>query len=196
MRRRDKEATRNRILTAAMEVFSDKGYNNTLVDDIAKESSTSKGAFYFHFPSKRAIFESLLQTLSERIVRDVEQAIDAEQGAMNKIRGAVQTVLSTFGRHEKAMRILLVEAVGLGKAFDKEVYQAHREFSRLIARHLQAAVDDGSIPPIDVELTSYAWIGAIYEVLFMTLLAPDHRPLSSLSDPLCDLLMRSLRPAE
>ena len=66
MRNRDKESTRKRILDAAMDVFSEKGYTNALIDDIAKESDTSKGAFYFHFPSKKAIFEALLQTLVQR----------------------------------------------------------------------------------------------------------------------------------
>lgn len=192
MKRRDKEGTRNRILDAAMEVFSDKGYNDALVDDIAKESETSKGAFYFHFPSKRAIFEALLHRLVQGIVRDVEETIDARQGAVAKIQGALETVLETFARHEKATRLLIVEATGLGKAFDKQVYAAHREFAKLIANHLQAAIDDGSIAPIDVELTSYAWLGAIYEVLFMTLLSPERRPLATLSQPLCDLLIGSL----
>ncbi len=193
MRNRDKESTRKRILDAAMDVFSEKGYTNALVDDIAKESDTSKGAFYFHFPSKKAIFEALLQTLVQRIVRDVEDAIDARQGAIDKIEGALHTVLGTFSRHEKATRLLFVEATGLGKIFDQHVYAAHRQFARLIAKHLQTAVDDGSIMPIDVDLTAYAWLGAIHEVLFMTLLGPEKRSLESLTDPLCSLLVSSLR---
>ena len=46
-----KEATRQRILDAASEVFSEKGYHDAAVDDIVKASNSSKGSFYFHFPS-------------------------------------------------------------------------------------------------------------------------------------------------
>lgn len=193
MRARDKEATRKKLLDAAIDVFSDKGYNDALIDDIATKSDTSKGAFYFHFPSKKAIFEALLQALVDRLTGDVESAIDANQGALAKIEAALRTVLSIFARHEKATRLLFVEASGLGKAFDKQVYAAHGKFARLIAHHLQSAVDDGSIAPLDVQLTAYAWLGAIHEVLFMTLLAGDARPLDTLVDPLCEMLVRSLR---
>ncbi|PWI58896.1 TetR/AcrR family transcriptional regulator [Sulfoacidibacillus thermotolerans] len=192
MKRRDKEQTRQRILEAAVELFSEKGYNDTQVDDIARESETSKGAFYFHFPSKKAIFEAMLQTLVHRIVRDVDEAIDVRQGAVGKIEGALQTVLKTFSRHEKATRLLFVEATGLGRTFDRQVLAAHRAFAGLIAKHLQQAVDDGSIQPIDVHLTAYAWLGAIHEVLMMTLLEPESQPLDSLVDPLVQLLVRSL----
>ncbi len=193
MRNRDKESTRKRILDAAMDVFSEKGYTKALIDDIAKESETSKGAFYFHFPSKKAIFEALLQTLVHRIVRDVEETIDSRQGAVDKIEGALRTVLRTFSRHEKATRLLFVEATGLGKIFDQHVLAAHRQFAALIAKHLQTAVDDRSIAPIDVDLTAYAWLGAIHEVLLMALLGPETRSLESLADPLCALLVSSLR---
>lgn len=196
MRPRDKDGTRRKILEAAVDVFSDKGYNDAAVDDIAKESSTSKGAFYFHFPSKKALFESLIKTLVERILADVEEAIESRHGALAKIEGAIETVLDTFSRHEKATRLLFVEASGLGKAFDRQVHAAHREFAEFIAKYLRMAIDDGSIEAIPVELTAFAWLGAIHEVLFMALSAPDHPPLHTLTKPLCELLVRSLpRPA-
>ena len=48
-----KEYTRQRILNAATEIFSEKGYHGTAVDDIVKAPHTSKGSFYFHFPSNK-----------------------------------------------------------------------------------------------------------------------------------------------
>ena len=51
---RDKEATRQRILEAAEEVFAEKGYHGAVVDDIVRTADMSKGGFYFHFPISRA----------------------------------------------------------------------------------------------------------------------------------------------
>ncbi|KUO96664.1 TetR/AcrR family transcriptional regulator [Ferroacidibacillus organovorans] len=191
---RGRKETRNKILQAAMDVFSEKGYNDTLVDDITRESSTSKGAFYFHFPSKKAIFEVLLDTLIDRLLAGANQAIDARHGAVEKIRAALSVVLSTLTRHEKATRLLFVEASGLGKTFDRQVHAAHRAIARFIAGHLEQAVENGSIEPIDCTLTAYAWLGAIHEVLLMRLLEKEARPLADLVDPLCDLLVKSLQP--
>lgn len=196
MRMRNKESTRQRIIDAALEVFASKGYNDALIDDIARTSATSKGAFYFHFPSKRAIFEALLKHLVERLVSDAESAIDGQQGALAKVEAALSTVLMTLSHHEKATRLLFVEATGLGRTFERQVRAAHQAFARVIAHHLQAAVDDGSILPLDVELTAYAWLGAIHEVLYMSLQEEGGRPLHSLVVPLCTLLVSSLRRSE
>ncbi len=192
MAKRDKEGTKQRILDAAIDVFSDKGYNGALVDDITKLSDTSKGAFYFHFPSKKSIFKALLGTLVERIVAEVDKAIEDKAGAELKIEAALETVLQIFSRHEKATRLLFLEATGLGKTFDREVFDAHQKFATVIAGHLQSAIDDGSIAPLDVNLTAYAWLGAIHEVMLMSFLNPQSPPLGELTKPLKTLLMSAL----
>ncbi|HBX70494.1 MAG TPA: TetR/AcrR family transcriptional regulator, partial [Chloroflexi bacterium] len=52
--------TRYRILSAAINIFSQKGYHNTRVDEIVEAAETSKGGVYFYFPSKQDIFLGLV----------------------------------------------------------------------------------------------------------------------------------------
>jgi len=66
---RDKEATRQRLLDAAEQVFAEKGYHGAGVDDIIRASDSSKGGFYFHFPNKQAIFLALVEA------QDHEQSV-------------------------------------------------------------------------------------------------------------------------
>ncbi len=192
MAKRNKEVTRQRILDAAIDVFSDKGYNGALVDDITKRSDTSKGAFYFHFPSKKSIFKALLGTLVERIVAEVDKAVEENNGAELKIEAALETVLSIFSKHEKATRLLFLEATGLGKVFDEEVFAAHQKFAAVISGYLQSAIDDGSIAPLDTQLTAFAWLGAIHEVMLMNFLSPTSPSLTEFVKPLKGLLLSAL----
>ncbi|ADC50733.1 TetR/AcrR family transcriptional regulator [Alkalihalophilus pseudofirmus OF4] len=48
--------TRKKILDAALELFTERGFDEVKVSDIVKKSATSKGAFYTHFSSKYEIF--------------------------------------------------------------------------------------------------------------------------------------------
>ncbi|MFE6167781.1 TetR family transcriptional regulator [Viridibacillus arvi] len=48
--------TKKKILKSALELFSKNGFNNVTIDEIAKNSGTSKGAFYVHFDSKYGVF--------------------------------------------------------------------------------------------------------------------------------------------
>lgn len=50
------QETKKRILETALDLFSNKGFDHVTVDEIVKQSNTSKGAFYVHFHSKYEIF--------------------------------------------------------------------------------------------------------------------------------------------
>ncbi len=54
------EATRARILEAALDQFAAHGYEAASVDEICARAGVSKGAFYHHFESKQALFLALL----------------------------------------------------------------------------------------------------------------------------------------
>ena len=54
------KGVKNKIGSAAWQLFHDKGYNHTTVDDIIELSGTSKGSFYYYFNTK----DELLNTLS------------------------------------------------------------------------------------------------------------------------------------
>src|SRR5215831_13499759 len=76
---RDKEATRQRLLDAAEQVFAEKGYHGAAVEDIIRASDSSKGGFYFHFPNKQAIFLSLIDALVPKLAAAIERSIAGER---------------------------------------------------------------------------------------------------------------------
>lgn len=61
------EATRQRALDAALELFSQQGYRGTTIRQIAESAGLSVGNVYYHFPSKEAIFEFLLEDFRHRV---------------------------------------------------------------------------------------------------------------------------------
>ena len=187
-----KESTRQRILDAATDVFSEKGYHGAAVDDIVKASRTSKGSFYFHFPSKQDIFFSLVDRFIVSLARSAETAIAQESGALPKVNAALETVFNTFSRHRNLAKILLVGGIGLGKVFDERLLGIHARFASLIKEHLDQAVVEGSIPPLNTEITAYAWLGAVNEVIVRWLYTGQPDPLEENLDALRRLLLNSI----
>ena len=187
-----KESTRQRILDAATEVFSEKGYHGAAVDDIVRTSRTSKGSFYFHFPSKQDIFFSLVDRFIVSLAWSAERAIAQEKGALDKVNAGLETVFSAFSRHRSLAKILLVGGVGLGKAFDERLLAVHAKFASLIRGYLEEAVVEGSIPPLNTEITAYAWLGAVNEAIVRWLYTGQPDPLEETLDTLKQLLLRSI----
>jgi AcrR family transcriptional regulator len=67
-----KEATRQRILSTALELFVSRGYVATTVDDIAAAASTTRVTFYSHFESRRELMRALIHDLNGVLERHEE----------------------------------------------------------------------------------------------------------------------------
>ncbi|MCM4150254.1 TetR/AcrR family transcriptional regulator [Arenibacter sp. N53] len=89
-------ATMQRIQTTGLEIFYQKGYHNTSIDDILKELSLSKGAFYYHFQSKEEYFISIVQNLLFRkVYSSLIEPIEGEEDPLNKIAACFDNALET-----------------------------------------------------------------------------------------------------
>jgi AcrR family transcriptional regulator len=158
-------STRKRILNAAINIFAEKGYHDTRVDEIVDFSETSKGAVYFHFPSKQDIFLGLVDEFVQILENRIKSGISEETGGINKVNAALLACMETFGHYQKLAKIFLIQAVGLGSIFETKRQTIHDRFMRLIKGYLDEAVRDGDIPPIDTEIAAITWMGAINEVV-------------------------------
>ena len=81
--------TRERILEAAVKVFATKGYHDAKVDDIVSESNTSKGSFYFYFPSKQDIFLALSDTFTDLLESKLTQAMEKEERGVHLLNAVL-----------------------------------------------------------------------------------------------------------
>ncbi len=191
--------TRDRILQAALAVFAEKGYHRAAVDDIVRASGTSKGAVYHHFPSKETLFLALVDELAARLAEAVAGAIAPAHGALGKVEAALRAGLATFARHRALARILLLESVSLGPAYQDKRAEVHARFGGLIQGYLDEAVAENAIPPIDTRVATLAWLGAVNEVVVQWLGGAEDDLLERALPTLTPMLLRSIgagdRPA-
>jgi len=186
------EKRHRRILDAALKVFSQKGYRDSSVDDIAGVSKTSKGGVYFHFPGKQAIFFALMDRAAQQLLERVEDAIALEAEPVQRAEAALRTVLRTFGKHRALARLFLIEAYGAGREFHTRLMEIHELFILVIQRHLDEAVESGAMDPVDTEIAARVWFGAISEVITHWLLTPGPQSLDEMYASLRPLIFRSV----
>lgn len=183
---------RERILDAAFHVFSRLGYRGAAVDEIAREAETSKGGLYFHFPTKESLFLELLRTTADRLVAKVEREAARESDPIARADVAIWTVLSTFAGHRTTAHLLLVDASGAGPVFQAELQRLHERFAALIAEHLEQAIADGIIAPLDTATVAEAWFGALHEVVVRWLMRDRPEALERAYPTLRVVLLRGV----
>lgn len=188
---RDPENTRHKILDAALGIFAAKGYYDTRMDEIVDESGTSKGSIYFHFPNKERLFLALVDQFANLLERKVIESIGQQQEGMARVSAALEAIVETFGRYRRPAKLLLIQAVGLGSPFEQKRQEINDRFARLISRYLQEAVAVGEIEPVDVEVVSYAWMGAINAVIIRWVYTGEPEPQRIVS-ALLPVLLKSV----
>ncbi|MBE2184621.1 MAG: TetR/AcrR family transcriptional regulator [Anaerolineae bacterium] len=188
---KDPETTRGRILDAALQLFADKGYHEASVDEIVEESQTSKGSVYFHFPNKQTLFLSLVDKFSNLLERRIKEAISQEAEGIAQVDAALTACLETFGQYRPLAKVMLVQAMGLGSAFEQKLMEVHNRFATLIKGYLDQAVALGEIAPVDTNIVSRAWMGAINEVVMHWVMTGESSP-NRIMITLRPMLLRSV----
>ena len=74
---RRRAETRSRLLRAALEVFSEKGFGRTTVDDVCARAGYTRGAFYSNFVSLDELFLTVWQERSDEFLVAAEVAVEA-----------------------------------------------------------------------------------------------------------------------
>jgi AcrR family transcriptional regulator len=156
------EATRQRILDAAEEVFGDLGYYEASISEITRRAKVAQGTFYIYFHSKREIFVELVEHLGNRL-RAATNA--ASHGAISRLAAERQGFAAFFdfvAQHRRVYQIVQ-EAERVAPEAARTYYQ---RISDGYQRRLREAVAAGEIRAIDAEVTTYALMGiAHFEAL-------------------------------
>ena len=184
-------STRERILDAALNIFSAKGFHDTKLDEIVAEGGISKGSIYFHFPNKEKLFIALVDQFADLIERRAKEAIDQQAPGIQRVQAALEAVLETFGRYRRPAKLLLVQAVGLGSVFERKRLEVNDRFAQLIQIYLDEAIADGSIAPVNTHIVAHAWMGAIYNVVIQWVYTGEPSK-EEIMDALLPLLLKSV----
>jgi TetR/AcrR family transcriptional regulator, fatty acid metabolism regulator protein len=187
--------TQQKILDAAIDVFAQKGFHDTRVDEIVDVSKTSKGAVYFYFPSKQDIFLAIVDKFANLLEERLKPAIAQEASGVERVSMALQVCLKTFEQYRNLAKVFLVQAAGLGVVFEDKQIAIHNRFARLIQQQLDDAIQEGDIPPIDTEVASYIWMSAIYDMVIRWVRTGQPEP-SRIFPTLQVMLLRSIGVSE
>ena len=93
---------RERLLVAAMELFTEQGYDATTVTAIAERAGVTKSTFFRHFPDKRALLEAGQETLSTLLVEGIAAAPD-DAGPLDAVAAGLERASDAMGEANRKL---------------------------------------------------------------------------------------------
>ena len=100
--------TKERILRAALKLFSVKGFKGTTMKDIARDAEITEGAIYRHFKSKEEIVEHLLEMVSGEIRDVVMNEVLPRTGTVEKAKAFAEAFLDYALEHPERFRFMII----------------------------------------------------------------------------------------
>lgn len=168
-RERRKEARPGELLDAALDLFVEKGYAATRVEEVAARAGVSKGTLFLYFPSKDELFKAVVrESISGRLV-EWNSDFEAFKGTSCEMLGyCMNSWWERVGatRASGLTKLMMSEA---GNFPDIAAFYQHevvRPGHSLIRRILQRGIDRGEFRPMDLD---YAVYSVVAPMVFMIL---------------------------
>jgi AcrR family transcriptional regulator len=176
LRERRQKETRADILRVSRDLFLEKGYEATTVEQIAEKAVVSAGTLYNYFPSKDEIF---LSVLSDEIPLDAEKDDQDENGAGGY--GTEDALLKFLNRYIKALKlfkkslwrdVMSIVFAKSGSALFQKWFSFDMRFVASLEKRLQEFKRDGCLPASfdcgEAAFTIYSVLGTLFVLYVYT----------------------------
>lgn len=152
--------TKRAIFEKAMQLFADKGYNDTSIEEITAVAGIAKGTFYYHFSSKEEVFNFLIDEGMKLLMNNIELKTNKAQNSIAKLKAVVLIQIKIVIKYENFIRLILSEMWGKDKRSLK-CKQCLLDYVDIIEKVVQDGIDKGEIKSKDAETIAYNIFGLI-----------------------------------
>ena len=155
-------ATRRQLLDAALEVIGEKGYSAATVDEIEEAAGVSKGVAYYHFKSKAAMAESILEDGIGRIVAGFECIAAEAPTAADALTGMIELFASGIFENKAFGRFFVSELWREGRVWSDAMRGYERRLLDVLEGQIARGQREGCIrPEIDPAFEAVALVGMV-----------------------------------
>jgi len=153
--------TKERILKAALDVFSEQGYLAASVEEIAARAGMTKGAVYYWFRDKEDLAADLQRKLWTDIAVEAQRDLDPAASTVENIKQSFRAYLRSLKEHSHA-RFFLRDCWAV-PSLEVAGRAQHEAEVVLIQRQVQQGIERGDLVPVDPETLTRVLLGAFAE---------------------------------
>ncbi len=196
-REREKLRQRQEMLATALDLFSQKGYHNVSMHEVAEKAEFAIGTIYKFFQSKEELYKALVLELCDEFEDSIMRAIEQPQDEVEKLRSYVRAKTEVFRRNLPFIRLYLAESRGasfnLKAGLDDEIRQRYYISVESIAAIFAGGIKNQRFKKIaDPYYLAVALSSVIDAFLLLWLDAPERHPYPEDPDAILDIFFRGL----
>lgn len=138
---RERLQHKQEILNTALRLFSEQGFHNVSMQQIAEASEFSVGTLYNFFSSKEALFEELINSCGEKIVAALVAVMDAPGTEVERLTNFIRYACTLLEEHAQFIKLYVSELGSRSVKLSKK--DAKGEFDAVLLNGLEQILEDG-----------------------------------------------------
>ncbi|MEA1933804.1 MAG: TetR/AcrR family transcriptional regulator [Thermodesulfobacteriota bacterium] len=196
-REREKLWQRREMLTAAIKLFSKKGYHNVSMHEIAKKAEFAMGTLYKFFKNKEDLYESIIIEQADMFHEALAKALEEENGEIEKLQNYVKVKGAVFMDNVSVIRLYFAETRGasfnIKAGLDKEIRENYGLLLQKLAQVFEAGVQKKRFQKIAEPYHLAVSLDSITNAfLHLWLEAPEQHPYPDDPDVILNILCKGL----
>lgn len=164
-RKRDPKGTRDRLVRAALELFTTRGYHGSTTPQIAARAGIAEGTIYRHFESKAHLLNEIYRA-GIRLLSDGVVTAPPYESCHDRLRSIASAWRRLATQNPAVIKFMF--ATDLDEFLDRRSREAHQGFRSQLERVVAQGKAGGEIRPGSVELWTELWLRLVTLVLERT----------------------------
>ena len=153
---------RERILGAAAELFAERGFGGTGVDEIARRAGVNKAMLYYHVGDKEALYSAVLFETVSAVLRHVTEEVAAARHPREKLRAIPAGFLAAARERPGLPRLMLAETADGGKHLSADALATMARVIGTTRSVLEEGQKEGVFRSIDPMLVHLVLVGSAF----------------------------------
>ena len=196
-REREKLQQRQEMLATALDLFSQKGYHNVSMHEIAEKAEFAIGTLYKFFQNKEDLYKALVLEQCDKFEDAITRAIEQPGDEVEKLRNYVRTRGERFRSNLPFVRLFLAERRGasfnIKAGLDEEVRKRYYNFLERLATIFDRGIKNQRFKKIAAPYYLAAALDSVIDAsLLLWLDAPDRHPYPEDPDTILNIFFRGL----
>lgn len=152
------EQRRDQIVRAAVQLFSDRGYFPTTIEDIANQVDVSKGLIYLYFKDKNDLLFYALRFVLERFGSEVLPQLRRSHSPLAALRGALRAYCRLANDYRFEHELAYRATRDLPRKQRLHIKVEETKIWRVFRNYLEACIHRGFMVPVNLDIMAYQYI--------------------------------------
>ena len=155
-----RELVENELVERAAELFAERGFNGTTLQDVADTVGLTRAAFYHYFESKEALLTTLVEGITAARVAELKQIrLDPALTAREKLAAVTRAMVLSVAMQAARFRLLLLSENELPQELAARHTRGRRDILAQLVQMFEEGSAAGEFRAVDPLLAAFALLG-------------------------------------